>query len=279
MLYADLLARRAGAPVPDSTRRSHLAALIARYWGNAGNARVSPERASLAEYGAPAGSLGDYDPSPHLQGELLGTMLDLIVRNATAGRRSMDHVMRAMLERHSGERGFTGRDIERTVAAVCGCEVAPFFEAHVRRDAPIEFNRYLQLAGLRARVSWTPALTAEGRPAPDLRVWGSNPSGEPGLRLRITDPESAWGRAGLHTNDRLLSMNGAAVSTWPEMRAILGQLRIGDTVRVEVARPAGRALAMVVVTGHDRPDVTIEDLPGATERQMALRGRWMRGEP
>src|SRR5438876_11790775 len=83
-------------------------------------------------YGAEPGALGDYSASTHLQGELLGTMLDLIVRDATNGARSMDDVMRAMLERFSGERGFAGRDIERTVAAVCGCDVRPFFETHVR---------------------------------------------------------------------------------------------------------------------------------------------------
>src|SRR5438876_8231875 len=39
-------------------------------------------------YGAAPGALGDYSASTHLQGELLGTMLDLIVRDAT---RSEEH--------------------------------------------------------------------------------------------------------------------------------------------------------------------------------------------
>src|SRR5438552_8119599 len=165
MLYADLLLRRAGLPVFDSSRVAHLEGLIGRYLGSPGNARFSPESVSVVAYGAAPGALGDYSASTHLQGELLGTMLDLIVRDATNGARSMDDVMRAMLERVSGERGFAGRDVERTVADVCACNVHTFFEAHVRGAKPIDSARYLRRIGMRARVSWVPALGRDGRPA------------------------------------------------------------------------------------------------------------------
>src|SRR5213593_3604017 len=122
MFYADLLLRRAGIPVRDSTRIAHVERLLSSYANNPAYARFSAEQISRVAYNAEPGSLGDYSASTHLQGELLGTMLDLIVRDATNGARSMDDVMRAMLERFSGERGFAGRDIERTVAAVCGCD-------------------------------------------------------------------------------------------------------------------------------------------------------------
>ncbi|HEY6110114.1 MAG TPA: hypothetical protein VIV56_14545, partial [Gemmatimonadales bacterium] len=108
MLYADLLRRRAGLPVSDSTRAAHLEGLIARYLANPGPARFSAESASVVAYGADPGALGDYSASTHLQGELLGTMLDFVVRDASAGRRSLDDVVRATLERFSGERGYTG---------------------------------------------------------------------------------------------------------------------------------------------------------------------------
>ncbi len=107
MLYADLLLRRAGLPTFDSTRTAHLASLMARYLGSPGNSRFSPERVSSVTYGAPPDALGDYSASVHLQGELLGTMLDFVIRDATRGARSLDDVMRLMLKRFSGARGFT----------------------------------------------------------------------------------------------------------------------------------------------------------------------------
>ncbi|MFN2564027.1 MAG: PDZ domain-containing protein [Gemmatimonadaceae bacterium] len=279
MFYADLLLRRAGIRLGDSTRITHLERLIERYLFNPGNARISPERASLAEYGTPPGSLGDYDPSVHAQGELLGTMLDLIVRDATAGRRSIDDVMRAMLDRFSGQRGFTGRDVERTVADVCGCATQAFFDANVRGARQIDFDRYLRLIGLRARVSREPALGRDGQPAPDWRIFAWTPPGERTLSLLLTDPSSAWGRAGLHTGDRVVAVNGMAVTTWPEFRGHVARARIGDTVRVEVSRPSGAWRTNVVVTGYDRPVVRIEEIPEATERQRALRTRWVTSAP
>jgi predicted metalloprotease with PDZ domain len=279
MYYADLLPRRAGLPVSDSTRVEHLERLLERYLFNPGNTRISPERASLAEYGAPPGSLGDYDPSVHVQGELLGTALDLIVRDATGGRRSMDDVMRLMLERFSGTRGFSGRDVERVVSDVCGCPTQAFFDAYVRGARPVDFDRYLRMIGLRARVIWEPALARDGQPAPDLRIFAWLPPGERALRLLLTDPSSAWGRAGLHTGDRVVALNGSPVSTWTDFRSAVARSRIGDTVRVEVERPTGTWATRVVVSGYSRPTVGIEEIPDATDRQRRLRRAWIAGAP
>jgi len=279
MFYSDLLLRRAGLPSFDSTRAVHLERLLGSYLANPAYQRFSAEQVSRVAYNATPGALGDYDASTHLQGELLGTMLDLIVRNATHGQRSMDDVMRAMLERFAGEGGFLGADIERTVGAVCGCSVSPFFATYVRGAALLDFNRYLALAGMRARVTWTPALGSDGRPAPDTRVRGWLPPGEPHLSLLLSQPHGAWSRAGLHTGDRLLSVNGAAVGSVAEFRAILGRLQLGDTLRVEVQRPAGPWRTSVIVGGYDRPTVSLEELPDATASQRALGAAWRAASP
>src|SRR5213080_1785620 len=279
MLYADLLLRRAGLPVFDSSRVAHLEGLIGRYLASPGNSRFAPESVSVVAYGAVPGSLGDYSASTHLQGELLGTMLDLIVRDATNGARSIDDVMRAMLERFSGARGFTGRDVERTVADVCACNVHTFFEAHVRGAKPIDFYQYLRLIGMRTHVSWTPALGRDGQPTPDLRLYAWQPPAERALSLVITNPAGAWGRAGLHTGDRLAALNGVAVATVADFRSIVTRLRIGDTTTVDVARPTGAWRTAVVVAGYDRPVVRLEESPDATERQRGLRAQWAAGSP
>jgi predicted metalloprotease with PDZ domain len=277
MFYADLLPRRAGLRVTDSTRVAHLERLLERYLFNPGNSHISPERASLAEYGALPGSLGDYDPSVHAQGEVLGTMLDLIVRDATGGLRSMDDVMRAMLDRFSGARGFTGRGVERTVADVCGCPMQAFFDEYIRGARQIDVDRYLRLIGLRAKVTWERALGTDGQPVPDRRVFAWMPPGERALSLLITNPSSAWGRAGLHTGDRVVAVNGTPTATWPEFRGAVSRAGVGDTVVVEVTRPAGPWRSTVVVTGYDRPVVRIEEIAEATERMRALRAQWAGG--
>jgi predicted metalloprotease with PDZ domain len=276
MHYADVLQRRARLAVSDSTRVAHLETLIGRYLANPGNARFSAEAISRVAYNAQPGALGDYNPSVHLVGELLGNVLDLAVRAATDNRSSMDDVMPQMLERYSGPRGFTGRDIERTVGDVCRCDVSRLFDRYVRGAGSIDFDHYLGLAGLRSEVSWTPALDRDGRPELDLRMRAFSPApGEP-LRMFILNPSSTWGRAGLHTNDRLVSIGGRAVSTWPEVRAAVSAARLGDTLRVEVVRAGGaRDVAKVGMTGFNRPVVRIVELPEATPRQRAVRAAWL----
>ena len=276
MHYADLLQRRARLPTSDSTRVAHLEYLIGRYLASPGNARFSAEAISRVAYNAQPGALGDYGASVHLVGELLGNVLDLAIRDATDNRRSMDDVMQLMLERYSGPRGFTGRDVERTVGDVCRCDVSRVFDQYVRGAGSIDFDRYLALAGLRTEVSWAPALDREGHPELDLRMRAFSPGqGEP-LRMIITNPSSTWARAGLHTNDRLVSINGKPVSAWPEVRAAVNAARLGDTLRFEVVRAsAAPEVAKVIMSGYSRPTVRIVELPAATPRQRAVRTAWL----
>ena len=84
LFYADLLLRRAGLPAPDSTRLARLTRLLTIYAANPSHALVSPEATSRA-FNLPPSALGDYTPSMFTQGELLGVVLDLLIRGETSG--------------------------------------------------------------------------------------------------------------------------------------------------------------------------------------------------
>jgi predicted metalloprotease with PDZ domain len=274
LFYADVLARRAGLPTETPTRAARLQGLLGRYLAAPGHHRLSAEQVSRAEYNSEPDALGDYIAGSHLQGEVLGTMLDIIVRDATDGRRSMDDVMRLMLERFSPDSGFMNRDVEQAVEDVCSCDVTPFFDAHVRSGSPVDFRRYLGLIGLRTTVSSRPALDRNGRPAIDLGVWGWVRERDNTLRLRISRPDNIWGRAGLHTGDRVVAVNGVKVNTWPELRAQLVRLKMGDRVRVDVERASGPFTATVRVDGLEEPVVTITPDPTASAKAKRLSSAW-----
>jgi len=269
MFYADLLLRRAGMQLHDSTRIAHLERLMSSYQNNPAYARFSAEQVSRVAYNSEPGALGDYSPSTHLQGELIGTMLDLIIRDATHGRRSMDDVMRLLFNDASA---IDGRVVEQAVASVCTCDVTRFFETHVRNAAAIDFDRYLGLIGLKTSVTRAPAVS-NGEPERDLRVYGWEPDGDSGVKLIVTSPASVWGRAGLHSRDRLVAVNGTPVRTWSDLRTKLLSLRMGDTVRVEVQRSDVPFAATVRVAGFERATVRIEGTPNAIGQA------WLRGNP
>jgi predicted metalloprotease with PDZ domain len=275
--FADLMLRRAKLPTSDPTRVAHLENLMATYLSNPAYSRFSAEQVSRAAEDPFA--LGDYSASPHLQGNLLGTMLDLMISEASQGRRSLADVMRKLSDRFTPQRGVTGRDIEGAVREVCACDAKSFFNAYVRGARPIDFDHYLRTIGMRAVVSWSPALNSDGKPELDLRIFALNvPEGET-LKLRITNPNGIWGRAGLHTGDRLVSLDGLPVATSTEFRTWLGKLRVGDTAIVEVERDRVVSKVTVVITGYDRPTVKIEETADATSEQKKLRAQWLAAAP
>jgi predicted metalloprotease with PDZ domain len=274
IFYADLLMRRAGLPTYDSTRILHLQNLIRRYSTNPAFLKYSAEKISLASYG-PVGMLGDYSASTHLQGEVLGSMLDLIIRNASNGTKSMDNAIRLMMENFSGAEGFTSKDIEQTIHDLCGCNVHQFFQDHVFGSKQIDFNKYLELIGLKATSEWKEVLSADGQPSPDLRVYSWQNPNENFIRLGITNPASCWAKAGLHTGDIIKSVNGTIIKAARDFRQLIREAKIGDKVLVEVEQPAGKLKANVLITGYQQPEVHIVPIAGATEIQKNLFRQWI----
>ena len=230
------------------------------------------------EYNASPAALGDYFASSHLQGEIIGALLDLKIRDATNGTRSMDHVMRLLYERTRHKR-FTSRDVQKAVEDVCRCSAADIFDRYVFSGNPVDFDRYLKLLGLKTEISWMPSMNDDGTRAKDLRASAWLPDGEPNLRLRVTNPNSIWGRADLHTGDAILSIDGNRVATWPEFRAFLSRFAIGDTAAFTVRRGDRTLTRRVVMAGFDRPVVRLLPLEAPTKRQLDLRSAWSRGLP
>jgi predicted metalloprotease with PDZ domain len=276
LFYADLMMRRAGLHTHDSTRKIHLESLLARYFGSPGDMHISPEKVSLVADGPP-GKLGDYTASTHLQGELIGTMLDIIIRDATNGKHSMDDVMRKMFERFSGERGFSGSDIEKIVASVCGCDMHSFFKDYVSGNKTIAFDKYFQLLGLHTSLSLTEEVDEQGKPIPDLRVYAWQPLYESIPLLGITDPSSCWGKAGLHTGDQILTVNGNNMKTAADFRQLIRVLKISDNLSVEVRQPKGVWKTNVLISGYSQPSVKLSEMPMATAKQRRLYAEWNLG--
>ena len=274
MFYADLLPRRAGLRLPDSTRAAHLERLLGRYLENPAFEAFSAERISQASYASDPAFLGDYQGSTHLDGEVIGTMLDFLIRAHTGGRRSLDDVMRGLA---AGTAGFTTASVERLVASACGCAVRDFFNRYVRGSGFIDVNRYLGLVGRRAQVDWAEAADDSGRPLPDTRIWSYQPAGAARPLLLLSRPGSPWGRAGLHSGDTLVTMGDSAIDGTPAFRRALRRLRIGDTLSVVVRRAAGPFTARVPITSYRHPVVRIGTDSGASESARRLGDAWETG--
>jgi predicted metalloprotease with PDZ domain len=271
MFYADLLCR--WIPADTTSRLQYLEALIREYWAEPGNHKLSAERVSMAAY-APPGLTGDYNGSTHLQGALFGAMLDIVIRSATDGKRSMDDVMRKMMEKFSGDRGFLGADIEHMVSETCGCNVHRFFEDHIRSNKPMDVSKYLRLIGLESLISWKEARDDKDQPCADLQVYAYALPGESPLRVGIMNPSGCWGRAGLHTGDQLLSVNGVPMKTAGDFYGLIRSLGIGDSLRIDIKRNDSGRQIKVSISGYRQPIVRVSEMQGAGEKQRRLLQQW-----
>jgi predicted metalloprotease with PDZ domain len=86
-----------------------------------------------------------------------------------------------------------------------------------------------------------------------------------------------WGKAGLHTGDRIVSVNGSAVNKWPAFRNVLRNLAIGDSISISVQRGDQKLSKVIVVTGYDQPDVTLRQIARPSEKQERIFRAWLAG--
>lgn len=205
-------------------------------------------------------------------------MLDLSIRDATDGKRSLDDLMRSMYAKFPRERGFTTMDVELLAGEVSGRSLKPFFDAYVRGAGRIDFDHYLRLAGLKMDFQRKKATAPDGTLLPDRRVYAMLLNGESFLKLFVDDPNSAWLRAGVLNGDQLLKFNGSVVETESDFNNLIGALHVGDRVKLEVMRAGSVRQITVVTESYDGPDVKLRELADASNRQKAIFANWNAGQ-
>ncbi len=272
--FADLLVRRAGLPTPFPTRLAYLEDLIEWYLSNPENARYSAEQNSRGAFKPPIGNAHSDRYLLWEQSELMAALLDLTIRAATNGERSLDDLMRALYAEFPGARGFTTTDIERLASKVSGRNLKPVFAAYVRRAGKLDVARYLAMVGLQMETRTIKAAALDGTLKPDTQVYALLPNGESKLRLYLTHPQSVWLRAGLRNGDQLVSVNGSVVETEGEFNDLLNALHVGDRVKLEVMRAGKPRQIMVAVASYDWPDVKLRPIPAASQRQQMILAHW-----
>lgn len=145
------------------------------------------------------------------KGALVSFLLDLAIRDATDGRRSLDDVMRAMNERFGRTaRGYgETADILATVNDVAGRDMAAFFEDYVRGTKDLEYGRFLKPAGL--------DLVEVRRRALDPGFWAERAFGVPVMLVTRVTPGSAAERAGVRNGDEFVGLDDTDIDAGLEM--------------------------------------------------------------
>ena len=102
------------------------------------------------------GPFGNRSPGPdrsisyYVKGPLVGLILDLKIRNATANKKSLDDVMRLLYATYYRklQRGFTDAEFQQACEEIAGISLSSEFE-YVYTTKEIDYSTYLSYAGLK----------------------------------------------------------------------------------------------------------------------------------
>jgi predicted metalloprotease with PDZ domain len=218
-----------------------------------------------AYYRRPERSISYYN-----KGELLGIMLDLVVRDTSRGRVSLREVLQWMNANYAKKGRFfnDSQGVREAAEAVTHADLGSFFSKYVAGTEEIPWNDFLRSVGLRVeQVASTvpdPGFAASRNFDGPMSVGAVTPGGEAE-------------RAGLQIGDTILELQGKPAGQ--ESRQELAQLKAGDTVTVKVRsrRGAEREISWKV-GGRQEISYLVKDLDRITADQHARRAAWLRGE-
>ena len=112
---------------------------------------------------------GPFTVNYYNKGQVLGFLLDLEIRGATSGRKSLDDVLRYMFENiYKRGRGYTDDDVEKAASEIAGRSFKDFFARYVHGTEELDYNAALRHAGW--RLDETQADQPNARAAVQYRI-------------------------------------------------------------------------------------------------------------
>ena len=239
--------------------------------GRPANRWQSAEQSSLDAWleKYPLYNQAEYSVSYYTKGQVLGNLLDILVRDRTGNEKSLDDVMRA-LNANFAKQGKTYRDsldVQLTAESVAGGSLAEFFAKYVAGTEPFPYQKFLTMAGLSLHT------VEHRRPALGFLV-EHEPNG-PFVVSRI-DSEGQAARAGLRTGDIVLTWNGGEVPR--RVDRWLQEQKPGDVLKLRIRRE-DKEMALEFRLGeiNETLCVVTED-SHAGEKARHIREGMLRGE-
>ena len=259
--YADVVLARSGLETPADFAQG-LATSIGNHHGNPARLLVPPERSSWTAWDSPAVN-NSYVISYYLQGEVLGFLLDLAIRDSTDNTKSLDDVMRYLLAHYAGERGFTRDQLVAAVREATGRNFEEFWRLYVTGSAEIPWDDYVRAAG------WRVAFTS--MPAVDARIGSIPPAVQGGRWRAVAEPGSVAATAGLQTGDELVRINGRTIIDNTDVRSAIRAIDPHGAVVVDVVRDSQPVTIRFRAGMYQQVHAQLRDLPSLTSRMRRIR--------
>jgi predicted metalloprotease with PDZ domain len=263
--YADLTQLRGKTITP----RAFYATTTGKIDAVAESVPTALEDASLSTWISPVNGTKDiyYD-----KGSVAGLLLDILIRDASDNRRSLDTVMRDLYENtYKKGRGFTNADWWSAVSrAAGGKSFADFERRYIDGREPFPYDSVLPLGGLKLFVERTV------QPSLGISVSGD----EEGLRVMQVVVSGPGATAGVKLGDYLLKV-GALDAADPAFQEKFNEkyagMPPGGTIPIEIRRGTQRLTLNAPVRFNTTEARRLTELTNATPKAIRVRAGLLSG--
>ena len=270
--YGDLGVHRAGL----STVAEYLEALSRPIRGLQTTPGREVQPVALASYDAWIKYYRADENSPnssvsyYTKGAVLGFLLDMRVRAATAGAKTLDDVMRLAYTRFSGEHGFTPAEFRATAQEVAGTDLSAWFTRALDTTEELDYTEALDWLGLEfadrsesedEELGWIGLVTRSG----DGRLLVS--------QVRRDTPAHD---AGFNVDDEILAIGDHRVlaNQWNARIALTAP---GSQISVMVSRRGTLRRLAIVVGTQPTNQWDLQPVEEASPAQERHREAWLTG--
>lgn len=282
--YDDLMLVRAGL-ISTQSYLELLAQQITRHLRMPGRFRQSVSASSLdawTKYYKQDENSPNAIVSYYVKGALIALCLDLLLRQRTRDRVSLDTLMQRLWQDFGQQgRGVTDEDIPRLAAELCGDDLVEFWQNALHGTNELPLAELLTERGL----EWT-LRAAEGagdnggKAATDNRVRASLgvkvQAGEGGAALLHVYGDGPAMRAGLSAGDVVIAVDGLRVNG-ASLDKLIASYAVGAVLTLHAFR-RDELLSFQVAVGEAPADTCVLALPVDTDRRYGAES-WILGLP
>ncbi len=207
--------------------------------------------------------------SYYSKGSLVGMALDLTIRSATTGSKSLDDVFRALWQKYQGDgEGFTHDDFKSICEAMAGANLDHIFK-YVITTEPFDWEPILQPFGLEL-------MRSHSNSADSAKAWYGFRTREQNGRLMITGVVSGSpaAKAGFSVNDELLSVDGYRL-LGRDAQPLMDSRKIGVNAIFMANRDGAIRTIRVKPEWPAKGQFTVRKVDNPTDAQKALYKGWL----
>ena len=235
----------------------------AERWQSAEQSSLDTWLEKYALYNQPQRSVSYYT-----KGQVLGVLLDILIRDRTDNQHSLDDVLRNMNQdfARSGKFYRDSLDVRLTAEKLAGGSLDDFFNNYVGGAQALPYAELLSRAGLAVQEKESSRATL-----------GFSIEREPNAPWAVAtvEPGSTAERGGLQVGDEILRWNSVEVPRRPERWA--SQQKPGEDLRLRVRRD-GKEISIEVRLGESRETFyQVVETPGANDRARRIRDGILHG--